>query len=149
MMIGESILMKTSCGIFIFNKDKKFLACKQSGPYAGWTIPKGHNETDESFLLTAIRECKEESNIDITKYTTNIEFVGFQVYKHKKKKIAAFIAFVDEIIDEIVCHPINGKVEIDGFEWMTIDEGLEKIHYTQQELLKIIREKYALKNPIE
>lgn len=56
---------------FIFGenfKRLKSLINKSSSIESGWEIPGGHSESGESELDTAIREVKEEANIDSAKY---------------------------------------------------------------------------------
>ncbi len=57
--------MKTekSCGAVIFNDEDKVLIVKHNAGH--WDFPKGHMEAGETETQTAIREVKEETNIDI------------------------------------------------------------------------------------
>lgn len=50
-----------SCGIVVFNKDKVLIIKHNRGHYG---LPKGHVEDGETEYETAIREVKEETNID-------------------------------------------------------------------------------------
>ncbi|MBR6113220.1 MAG: NUDIX domain-containing protein [Bacilli bacterium] len=52
-----------SCGIVVFNKDKVLVIKHNKGHYG---FPKGHVEDNETEHETAIREVKEETNIDAT-----------------------------------------------------------------------------------
>ena len=52
-----------SCGIVVFNKDKVLVIKHNKGHYG---FPKGHVEENETEHETAIREVKEETNIDAT-----------------------------------------------------------------------------------
>lgn len=51
-----------SCGCIII-EDEKVLLVKQTKGH--WGFPKGHVEADETEVETAIREVKEETNIDV------------------------------------------------------------------------------------
>ena len=50
-----------SCGIVVFNEDKVLIVKHNVGHYG---MPKGHVEDGETEFETAIREVKEETNID-------------------------------------------------------------------------------------
>ena len=50
-----------SCGIVVFNQDKVLIIKHNRGHYG---LPKGHVEDNETEYETAIREVKEETNID-------------------------------------------------------------------------------------
>jgi len=81
-------MLKTviSCGAVVYKKDqgKTFiLLVKQSGPIPGWGIPKGHMESGESYIRTAIREVKEETGADI-KILTRLPHVILQKKNYKK-----------------------------------------------------------------
>lgn len=66
--------MKRSAGILVYKKENdclKVLLCHPGGPYwqgtnlHSWGIPKGEVEDDENLKATAIREFKEETNLEI------------------------------------------------------------------------------------
>ena len=50
-----------SCGIVVFNDDKILVVKQNAGHYG---FPKGHVEENETEFETAIREVKEETNVD-------------------------------------------------------------------------------------
>ena len=51
-----------SCGCIIIDNRKVLLVKQTSGD---WGFPKGHVENNETEIETAIRETKEETNIDV------------------------------------------------------------------------------------
>lgn len=67
----ENPNVRVGIGVFVF-KDGKFLMQKRQGSHGAdtWSLPGGHLEFGESFEETAIREVKEESDLNIT----NIRF---------------------------------------------------------------------------
>lgn len=54
--------MEKSCGTIIVNEGKVLIIEQSSGFYG---FPKGHVEGNETEVETAIRETKEEVNIDV------------------------------------------------------------------------------------
>lgn len=80
-----NILKKKTCGILLYDSKKNFLSVYPFGNSgAQWNIPKGLNEGTESYLETAIREFKEETSLDINKYTDDIKFLG--IFEYSKTK---------------------------------------------------------------
>ena len=51
-----------SCGCIIIDKDRVLLVKHNAGH---WDFPKGHMEDGETEIETAIREVKEETNLDV------------------------------------------------------------------------------------
>lgn len=52
-----------SCGAIIYNDNKEVLIVKHNAGH--WDFPKGHMEEGENEYQTALREVKEETNLDI------------------------------------------------------------------------------------
>ena len=51
-----------SCGAVIFDGDKVLVIQQVKGH---WGFPKGHVENGETEIETALREIKEETNLDV------------------------------------------------------------------------------------
>lgn len=137
--------METTCGIFLFDESNKFLICRPTGikTKSGWTIPKGKAEKDELCLDAAIRETFEETGLNLTKWKDCIIYLGKAKYKNRKKRLQGFYLKLNEKIpmSELQCQSKfleNGviRVEIDAYEMVTVDEGMNRIHPTQAKLLK-------------
>lgn len=56
------MIKEKSCGIVVFDDDKKILLIKHNGGHI--SFPKGHVEEGESEKETALREVKEETGIE-------------------------------------------------------------------------------------
>lgn len=127
--------MVKSCGILI-QCQNKYLVCSSSYNVIG--IPKGHQEFDETDKQTAIREVKEETNLDFEEN----DLVYFFSYKTKIKEIVCFHTSIQEFPQNLKCNFTlpSGKPEIDGFFWLTKEEALEKINNH----MKIIFEKIVV-----
>ena len=59
--------MITSCGIIILNEKKQILMGHVTGQDF-YDLPKGKNESNESYIDTALRECYEETSIRFKKH---------------------------------------------------------------------------------
>lgn len=131
--------MKTTCGVFLIC-NKKLLIGHVTNTQNDWSIPKGLMDPGETELQSALRELKEETNIDASSINViEIDSI-YETYHHKKKRLCAFLAFTDNEHDAI-CYSMVKSVEIpfpeiDCFKWVNYDEALEKIHPTQKIILK-------------
>lgn len=116
--------MVKSCGILIHCQGK-YLICKSSGFYV-YGIPKGRQEVGETDKQTAIREVKEETNLEFKED----DLVEFLKYKTKLKEVVCFYTDIKDFPKNIKCNSIldSGKPEVDGFIWCTKKEALLKIN---------------------
>ncbi len=59
---------KIGIGVMVLNKNKELLLGLRQGSHGSgeWSFPGGHLEFGETILETAIREVKEETNLDIS-----------------------------------------------------------------------------------
>ena len=60
-----------SCGCIVIDGDQVLLI---KNNYGRWTLPKGHMEKGETEQETAIREVKEETNLDVNE--EDLELIG-------------------------------------------------------------------------
>ena len=86
-----------SCGAIIINDKKEILLVKQTKGH--YSFPKGHVESGETEIETAIRETKEETNIDILVDDTKKYKITYQVGENVIKDVVYFLA-----------HPISYKL---------------------------------------
>ena len=136
--------MRTSCGVFIFDKNNLVLIGHPTNaswtmPY--WSIPKGEPDEFESRLETALREVKEETGISLDPKI--VVTVGSNIYTSGKKVLYAYATRLKVSGESLnaFCHSsfINkeGKEirEIDKFEWVNVATALTKLHEGQILLL--------------
>lgn len=142
----------TSVGLFVVNNDGLILIAHPS--YGGqWSIPKGHIEIEDGSLLnTALRECREEVGVDVSKYKGKFFDLGQIPYVHGKKNLHAYVFFSEEpITDTLKCTaffqsgPNKNTPEMDAFKWVPYEEALSSVHYTQVKLLE--RNRPLFKDP--
>lgn len=139
-----------TCGVFLVSKEHKILAChptKQT--IQNWSIPKGKKEEGESNLEAALRETKEEANVDLfQKGELNVVTSRPILYRNKKKILVPFIiketenSHLDFSEFELKCNEyVNGNYpEVDQYRWFTLEEAIEYLHYTQSEVVKKIKD---------
>lgn len=103
-----------SCGCIIFHDNKVLIIRQNNGD---WGFPKGHVDGNETDMETAIREVKEETNLDV------------EIIKEKKYSMEYYIN--DDILKEVVlflAYPKTNELkpqqsEIMDIKWVNIDEA--------------------------
>ena len=136
--------MEKSCGTIPFiyeNNELKFLVIRQNSGH--WGFPKGHVEKNETEQETAIRETKEETNIDVL---IVLDFRYREEYfvetKNVRKEVIYFLA-----------NPLNDNVvlqseELQDYTWLSYDDAINTLTYdNSKELLKTAYE-YIIKNEL-
>lgn len=109
-----------ACGCIIIN-DNKVLMVYQNNGLVGF--PKGHVENDETEEETAIRETKEETNLDVSinkdlRFETNY-IVNGNIYKE-------VVYFISKKLSNDI---IKQDKEIKDIKWIPIDEVLDLLQY--------------------
>lgn len=123
-----------SCGCIILDNDKVLLVQQTKGH---WGLPKGHVEENETEKETAIREVKEETNIDVQIESDNRYTEEYMTDKGNQKQVVYFIA--KKLGGDIT----KQEAEIQAIEWLNIKEALERITYenTKSVLKKALQDK--------
>ena len=111
-----------SCGAIIFNDKNEVLLIQQNS--GNWGFPKGHMEKGETEVQTAIREIKEETNVDIEineKYRYEI------LYLQREDMTKTVVYFVAKEINnnEIKLQDI----ELQNYKWTKPEEVANTLTY--------------------
>ncbi len=109
-----------SCGGIIFDGDNVLLVQQLEGH---WGFPKGHVEGNETEAETAIREIKEETNLDVK---INEKYRYVEHYSPKEdveKDVVYFIA--EKIGGDIKAQ----EEEVQTIKWLKCEEAMELITY--------------------
>ena len=116
-----------SCGCIII-KGNKVLLIKQT---------KGHVEKNETEIETAIREVKEETNLDVEIDANKRYTMEYVTDKGKLKQVVLFIAKC--IGGEIKAQ----ECEVNDIKWLDFDEAIETITYdnTRELFKEILKER--------
>lgn len=102
-----------------------------------WSLLKGQHEEHENIVDTAIREFKEESTIDLSKYKDKLIDLG-EVVQSKVKNVHAFALRLEHIsdIDPRKCKSNMADncpwPEIDKYCWMNYENLIQKTHKTHK-----------------
>ncbi len=124
----ENIRKEKSCGSLIVDNDK-ILLIKDNND--NWQFPKGHVEGNETEEQTAIRETKEETNLDI-KVDTSKRYVNHYITDTN----------IDKTVILFKAEKIGGaekpqESEIKKVQWVPIKEAIDKLTFdNSKEVLK-------------
>ena len=109
-----------SCGTITIY-DGKVLLIKQNHGHIGF--PKGHVEENESEIETAIRETKEETNIDVEVLKDYKYFINYNVNNKVNKDVIFYLA------KPISFDVKSQDVEVADVMWVDIDKVNEVLTY--------------------
>lgn len=109
-----------SCGAVIFDGDKILVIQQVKGH---WGFPKGHVEEGETEVQTAIREIKEETNLDVEIDETHRYVEHYSPEEGIEKDVVFFIA-----------KKIGGEVkvqeeEVKDTEWLLPNDAMERLTF--------------------
>ena len=117
---------------------------------AGYGIPKGRVEQNESLEAAARREFEEETGIDLS--SLSLQYLDGSAMVKNGKKIHTFIAvgsgnekyISSNLIPE--GHFRGGLPENSGGRYFTIEEALKIVHKNQLSLLNLFKSHTVLKS---
>ena len=115
-----------SCGIMVFDNDKVLLVHQNEGH---WSLPKGHVEENETEEETAIRETKEETNVD-AKIISNFRQVI--TYSPKPNVLKDVVYFIGEAETFDLKPQIEEASEV---KYVSINKALNLINDDMRDLL--------------
>lgn len=116
-----------SCGAIVLNKNNEVLLVHHNKGH--WDLPKGHVEEGETEEQTAIREVKEETNIDIVinskyRYTTS--------YSPKEGVMKEVVFFLASNIDEKQRPQLE---EVSEVKWFEFEEAIKQITFDNSKII--------------
>lgn len=122
--------MEKSCGLVVFNSNKilllKYSANDTQGEGGHWDFPKGHVESNETEIETALRELEEETGITnaeiIAGFRHSISYTFYRKSEPLSKKVIFFLAGTVE-------KKVTLSHEHIDYAWLEFDNALEKLTY--------------------
>ena len=125
-----------ACGTIIIDNDKVLLIQQKQGFYG---FPKGHVEGNETEVETAIRETKEETNLDVVVDESKRFEISYIVNDNIDKKVVYFLA---KLTGEN--NIIAQEEEINEVLWVDIDKAEDILTFDNlkelwKEVLKEVR----------
>ena len=116
-----------SCGCIVIENNKVLLIQQKKG---NWGFPKGRVEKNESECETAIREVKEETNIDVIIEDKNKKYID--TYYSKKDEFKEVVLFLGKRIGGEIKPQEN---EIKNVEWVDLLEAINRITMKSTKIL--------------
>ena len=127
-----------SCGFVVYKKvncENWYLIIKS--PNGDFGFPKGHMEKEESEIQTAIRELKEETNVEVRLIDGYRYQIEYQM-PNLRDVIKQAVYFLGECIhDDIICQPS----EVLEAKFLTYDEALKVLTFEETKNILIDIEK--------
>ena len=115
-----------SCGCIIIDNGKVLLVKQTAGH---WGFPKGHVESNETEIETAIRETKEETNLSVEIVSNARYTMEYVIDEDIHKEVVYFIA------KETTNNVIAQESEISDIKWFSFKEALETISFDNAKAL--------------
>lgn len=120
-----------SCAIVIKNSNDEILGCHTTGKKwkeGSFDLPKGHQEIGENPLDTAIRECLEETGLDLKNEKSKIIDLG--IFKYTATKVLHIFYIEMEIpdLDTLKCESTftdpwgRERPEVNGYAKIGVTE---------------------------
>lgn len=116
----NNLKKEKSCGCVIIENDKVLLIKQIQG---NWGFPKGHMEVGETEVETAIREVKEETNLDVEINENKRYTLEYVTDRNTYKEVVFFIAKKTSENEKYQ------ESEITAIEWMNFDDAMKTITY--------------------
>ena len=123
------MIQEKSCGAVIYNSNNEVLVVKHNAGH--WDFPKGHVEENETEVQTALREVKEETNVDVHIYE-NLKYESHYSPKENVEKTVIF--FLARSISDTL---MKQDAEIADIGWYSYEDALNILTYDNaKEILK-------------
>ena len=134
MRLRSRRMTEKSCGCIVIEEGKVLLIQQKNGH---WGFPKGHIEDDETERNAALRETKEETNIEVQIEGTRRYTESYITDKGNFKEVIYYVA--KKIDGELK----RQESEVKAIKWFTIEEALKTLTYdnTRDLLNKVIKDK--------
>lgn len=121
------MLKEKSCGAIVYafiDEKLKFLLIKHvNGKH--WSFPKGHVESGETEIETALREVKEETGLYVDLDSRFREIASYNIGSNIKKDVVYFIAKANLDNNEVVLQ----KEEISKYGWFDFESAIEVLTF--------------------
>ncbi|HSW73241.1 MAG TPA: NUDIX domain-containing protein, partial [Chlamydiales bacterium] len=123
---------------------QKYLLIRRCSSYLNgtWQMISGGVEENETAIIAALREMKEETGIIPDRFYSADTVETFYFAKQDKILVVpVFVGFIDSM-KEVVLSP----TEHDAYEWLSFEEAHERLNFAEQKrVLSHIHHQFVLK----
>ena len=134
--VVDIMKQEKSCGAVVYKREKErvfFLIEHMALGHV--SIPKGHVEEGETETQTALREIKEETNLDVSLDAGFRNVITYSPYPGVIKDVVFFVA--EAVSDEL----INQECEVSGLEWLSYEDAQKVLTFeSDRDTLRKARE---------
>ncbi|MEM1484369.1 NUDIX domain-containing protein [Oscillospiraceae bacterium PP1C4] len=138
------MIREKSCGALVYRKkqEKYELLLIKHCCGGHWSFPKGHVESGENELQTALREIKEETGLDVDLLDGFRQSVEYFPKPHVKKQVIYFLGHAQK--DDAVKRQ---EEEISEYKWCLLDTADEMVTFkNDKNLIQEAKKFLAVKN---
>ena len=123
-----------SAGVVVyFKEDHKVLYLTLHYQAGHWDFPKGHVEENEKLQQTALRETKEETNLEVDLHPDFKKSLSY-FYRREGLLVSKTVYF---FLGQSQTKKVKLSSEHIGYKWLTYEEALDILTYDNaKEILK-------------
>lgn len=126
-----------SCGCIIFNESKEVLLIQMLEGH--WSFPKGHVEENETEQETALREVKEETNLNCN-IVDGYRYISTYI---PREGVLKNVIYFLSIISKDMCKKLKKQdEEISEIAFYSIEKALKKVTFEQDKNALLSAVKY-------
>ncbi|MBR6690074.1 MAG: NUDIX domain-containing protein [Bacilli bacterium] len=121
----DDVVKEKSCGAIVYKNEKdklEFLLVYQHNGH--YSFPKGHVEENETEIETALREIKEETNLDVEIDSSFRHQITYFIESKNVIKDAVYFVATPKTND---LKPQEGEISECG--WYSYEDTLEKLEF--------------------
>ena len=142
--------LPVTCGLVICSPEGWLLGHSTNTPF--WDLPKGKMEPNEHPLDAALRECEEETGLDLRAFREHFRDLGWNTYNRKRgKTLRLYRLDLETSLDlqgcasqTLVKRGSDHVVDMDAFAWVPPD----LIHFhVKPRMTKYLRRQGLLPEP--
>lgn len=118
------MIKEKSCGAVVYKVvDNVYYFLIEKMKRGHYSLPKGHVEENETEVETALREIKEETNLDVIIDNNFKETITYNIDQNRIKDVVFFIA--NPTNDNV----IKQDIEVNEIKWLTFNQAYKTLTY--------------------
>ena len=133
-MFVSTPILPTTCGLVVISPAGWLLGRSTGTPH--WDLPKGKMDPGETPLQAALRECQEETSLDLSIWSDHFEDLGVSDYNKKRgKRLHLFRLTLPDPMDLSACQSQtwvlrDGQwvLDMDLFSWVPHPQVADRVN---------------------